>query len=108
MGIKCCQVLTMCGKERLYGCGQKCWLIKQPSLTFPIPRRVEPLKYPPGWLLFTNYYKDISLLIIPGKLCERMVVERLVVYTECQIGKKQCGFWIGIGSVYKVFVLEFV
>ena len=45
--------------------------------------------------------EGISLLSVVGKLFGRVLIKRVRAGTECAIGKEQCGFRQGRGSMTK-------
>ncbi len=53
-----------------------------------------------------NNYRGISLLSVPGKICGRILNERMMKITDKSVGDEQGGFWKGRGCVDKIFAVK--
>ncbi len=51
-------------------------------------------------------YRGIRLLSVPGKICGRILHERMVKMTEKNVGDEQGGFRKGRGCVDQIFAVE--
>ena len=53
-----------------------------------------------------NNSRGISLLCVFGKLCGRVLIKRIVDWTDSGIGEEQCGFRSGRGCTDQIFAVR--